>query len=283
LPLAFFALTYAVSWTLFGLAAVLARRAVATPEAAVAPAIVLLLLGTIAPSLVGVLMTATTEGRAGLARLWARLVDTHVPARWFVFAVGYMAAIKLGAAVLHRMFFGAWPAFGTESWFVIAVAIVTATPIQAGEEVGWRGYALPQLVSRLGLPGAALTVGVFWAVWHLPLFFVPGIPNYGQSFLMFAIGSIGLSIALTWLYANTKGSLLLAMLMHSAVNQTIGIVPTRVAVPGSPWALDTSPITIFAGVLLLGSAIYFLVRLHRLDAMRAGTADSLRGTRRAWG
>jgi hypothetical protein len=53
-----------------------------------------------------------------------------------------MAAVKLMFAVVHRLLIGSWPPFRDEPWFGIAVALVLSTPLQAGEEVGWRGHAL---------------------------------------------------------------------------------------------------------------------------------------------
>ncbi len=94
---------------------------------------------------------------------------------------------------------------------------------------------------------------------------LPGIGNYGQSFPVFAAGGIALSVAMTWLYVNTRGSLLLAMLMHSAVNQTMGIVPTRLAKPGSPLALDTSLVTWIFGAILWMTAAYFLARMRHVE------------------
>jgi membrane protease YdiL (CAAX protease family) len=264
--LKFFALTYAATWTCFGAVALVSRET----ESAVAGwtdfRMPLLLLGTIAPSLVAIALVARERGADGVQALLRRMLEWRVAAQWYVFAIGYMLALKLAAAVLHRAIAGDWPAFGTTPWLTIALAIVFVTPLQAGEEIGWRGYALPRLAAKLGLGRASVLLGLIVGAWHLPLFLTPGLGNYGQSFPLFVLGSTGLSVAIAWLYANTRGSLLLAMLMHSAVNQTIGVVPTRLAVPADNplTAIDTSLITLIFGALLIVSAIYFIVRMSRL-------------------
>ena len=103
---------------------------------------------------------------------------------------------------------------------------------------------------------------MLWGTWHLPLFFVPGHPNYGQSFWIFVLGSTGLSVAMAWLFMNTDGSIGFAMLMHSAVNQTIGIVPTRLPSPGNPLTIDTSLVALLFVAFLWSTAAYFLVRMR---------------------
>jgi len=257
----FFSLTYAVTWTCFFAAAALSGSSdslVPLPSNLQTP---LLVLGTFAPSLVAVGLLARERGIADVQSMLRRMFDGQVAARWYLFAVGYIAALKLTAAVAHRVIAGHWPPFGTTPWLAIAAVIVTSTPIQAGEEIGWRGYALPRLAARFGLARASVLLGVIWGCWHLPLFFVHGLGNYGQSFPMFVLGSTGLSVAMAWLYAHTNGSLLLAMLMHSAVNQTMGIVPTRVA-PGNPLTvIDTSLVTLLFGALFALTVAYFLVRM----------------------
>lgn len=251
----FFAITYAVSWTCF-------LAALALPGGFAVLRTPLLLLGTFAPSLVAIGLTALQRGRPGLEALLSRLFYTQVGARWYLFAVGYMLTIKLAVALLYRMIMGAWPRFGSEAWYIIAVAIVFSTPVQAGEEIGWRGYALPRLAARMGLGSASVVVGLIWAIWHLPLFYVRGVDNYGQSFPAFMIGVMALSVALAWLYAHTNGSLLLVMLMHSAVNQVIGIVPSAVPNASNPLALSPSLVAWLTDGLLWIAAGYFLFRMR---------------------
>jgi membrane protease YdiL (CAAX protease family) len=141
-----------------------------------------------------------------------------------------MLTIKLAAALLVRML-GSCPRFDTEALYALPVVVIISTPVQAGEEIGWRGCALPRLAARYGFARASPVVGLVWACWHLPIFFVHGHGNYGQSFPAFVVGGVALSVAMAWLYVHTHGSLLLVMLMHSAVNQALGVVPSTVSTP----------------------------------------------------
>ena len=255
----FFVLTYAVMWTFFITVAAAAIPARSPLGAA------LLLLGTFAPSLVALWLTARAEGSAGVRALLGRIFQWRVPARWYLFAVGYIPAIKLTAALIHRLATGEWPRFGSEPWYLIPLAIAISTPFQAGEEIGWRGYALPRLAARFGLARASILLGLLWAFWHLPQFFIREADTYGQSFIVFVLQVTALTVAMAWLYAHTNGSLLLVMLMHSAVNNAKDIVPS--AVPGGTdtFGLSSSLVAWLTVTLLWLCAAYFLARMPRWD------------------
>ena len=152
----------------------------------------------------------------------------------------------------------------------MAVAIAFSTPVQAGEEIGWRGYALPRLTNQLGLARGSIVLGVIWACWHLPFFFIPGSDNFGQSFPLYLAAVTAISVAMAWVYWRTKGSLLLTMLMHAAINNTAGIVTSASPVGATnPFYLNAPLVTwLVVGVLWIGAA-YFLVR------MRGASLDGL--------
>jgi membrane protease YdiL (CAAX protease family) len=114
-----------------------------------------------------------------------------------------MPAIKLTVALVHRAVIGAWPAFGGESWYLMAGAILVSTWVQAGEEIGWRGYALPRLSERVGLAPASVILGIIWASWHLPLFVMLDSDKLGQSFPIYLVQVTALSVAAAWLYWRT--------------------------------------------------------------------------------
>jgi membrane protease YdiL (CAAX protease family) len=186
-----------------------------------------------------------------------------------------MAAIKLAAALLFRITTGAWPAFGQEPVYIMAIAIVFSTPVQAGEEIGWRGYALPRLSARLGLSSASIALGVIWACWHLPFFFIAGTDKSGQSFPMYLLSVTGLSVAMAWLYWRTNGSLLLTMLMHAAVNSTKDIVPSAVSTATNALSFSSSLVAWLSVAILWMCASYFLIRMRgaKLQDRRQAATD----------
>lgn len=254
----FFLLTYAVMWTFYFTvvaASIPARSALGT---------LLILLGAYSPSMVALALTARAEGAAGVRALLGRVVQWQVPARWYVFAVGYVAAIKLAAALIHRLAVGAWPRFGAEPLYLIPLAIVFSTPFQAGEEIGWRGYALPRMAARIGFARASVLLGLIWAFWHLPQFFIRDGDSYGQSFVVFVLQVIALTVAMVWLYAHSAGSLLPVIVLHSAANNSAGIVPSGVAGGTSTFGLSASSTSLVGWLtvtLLWMCAVWFLARM----------------------
>ncbi|MDX6368236.1 MAG: protease family protein [Nocardioidaceae bacterium] len=264
--LAFVALTYAVTWVVFIGAGLL-------PAGWAGLRLPLLLVGSFAPSGVAVALTARARGRTGVRGLVGRLLHWRVQLRWYVFAVGFLAAVKLAVAVLYRVADGAWPHVGGEAWYAIVPAIVAAGILGGplGEELGWRGYALPRLAERFGPATGSLVLGPIWASWHLPLFFMSGLAGYGdqygQSFPTYLLQVTALSVALAWLVGNTAGSLLLAVLMHSAINQTKDIVSSRVPGASDMWGLSTSTTAWLTVALLWACAAYFLTHMPTTAAM----------------
>jgi uncharacterized protein len=261
----FFLVTFLVSWTLW----LAAARLSATLNNVYA---LLFLPGTLAPAVVALWFNARAAKPEPLAD---RLMRWNVGARWYAFAFGYILAAKLTAAGLHRLLTGQWPTFGTVSLFVLLLATLASTPVQAGEEIGWRGYALPRLAASIGLAQASLLLGLLWALWHLPLFLIPGTDLDGQPLLHFVLAVTAVSVAMTWLHHRTGGSLLLVMVMHAAVNNTTGIVPSARIQQASPFESSAPLMAWLTVVVLWIAAGYLLVRLaaaERLQTTRDRTA-----------
>jgi len=261
--LAFFAITFAVAWAFWA-----ASRAMSAGDAAANPAIALagttvFLLGVFAPGFTALALTARYEGRSATNALLNRILKWNVGARWYVFAIGYMPAIKLTAALVVRVTTGQWPRFGHESIYVMVGAIMISTWVQAGEEIGWRGYALPRLSTRFGLAPASIILGIIWAAWHLPLFFFSGSDTFGQSFPLYVLQVTAVSVAMAWAYWRTGGSLLLVMLFHAAVNNLKDTVPSAVPDATNAFTLQASLVGWLTVTFLWIGAVYFLFQMRR--------------------
>jgi membrane protease YdiL (CAAX protease family) len=196
--------------------------------------------------------------------LLGRLFQWQAGLRWYLFAAGYVAAVKLIVAIVHRASTGEWPRFG-ENLLLMPFAVLFSAMLlgQSGEEVGWRGFALPRLAERFGLARSSLILGVIWAFWHLPLFFVADADTFNQSFARYTLQVTALSVAMTWLFAHTGGSLLLMMLMHAAINNTKDIVPSIGPAGTTPFGFNGTLVGTLTLVVLWIPAIYFLVRMPR--------------------
>jgi membrane protease YdiL (CAAX protease family) len=95
--------------------------------------------------------------------------------------------------------------------FVLVVLVV-------GEELGWRGYALPKLLDKRSPLVGSLILGMLWGLWHLPTFFIPGTPQFEQPIVAFVGMTTAYSLLLSWVFLHTRGSVLIATLFHGAIN-----------------------------------------------------------------
>ncbi len=190
------------------------------------------------------LITAGLGGREQLFDLWRRVATWRVPVFW------YLAALLLPLIVsgLRSCIEYVLGATGPVRLQPITALGLTVFVLVAGEEVGWRGFALPRLLSDLGPWTASAIVGVLWALWHLPLFFMPGMPQFGIPLLSYVPYLIALSIILTILHLSTEGSVVIATLFHGAVN-TFGIVNAGASPLQRGWG---NALAYGAAALLLG-------------------------------
>lgn len=260
--LAYFLLTFLVTWSVWFAAAALAAPGNTGFFGGRGP---MFLLGVVAPALVALALTAQAEGRTGVTRLLARIGHWQVGARWYAVAIGYFAIVKLAAAIVHRVVTDEWPPFGDTPVALMVLGIAVSTWGQAGEEVGWRGYALPRLAQYFGLGGASLVLGFAWAVWHIPLFVLPDSGSTGQSFPAYLLQVIAMSVVFAFLYWKTDGSLLLVMLMHASVNNTTGIVPAAIGGAITPIAFGGSLVAWATVALSWVVATPLLIRMRKAD------------------
>jgi len=165
------------------------------------------------------LLTALLEGKPGVRGLLKRYIQWRVSLKWYLL-------ILLGTPLLSTLSFSLFytPALQNIPIFLWSylVHLLIAFLIN-GEEGGWRGFALPRLQKQVGPLLGSILLGLLWGLWHLPLMLIPAQSPLGHPItlallLVFLLGITARSIWYTWLFNNTGGSLLLAMLLHGALN-----------------------------------------------------------------
>jgi membrane protease YdiL (CAAX protease family) len=246
---AFVLLTFALSWGAWGLAILTGSEAA-----------VLRIAGTFGPTLAALIL-AGAAGRAGLRHLLDGFTRLRAPVWVWAFALGATAAVGILALWVDAALDGTpdWP--GGRALVIAPVVFLWVLVFSvAGEETGWRGYLLPRLLERMGAVRASLALGLVWALWHLPLWAMPGNFHAEIPMPLFAIQILAVSILYTWLWLESGGSLVVAHIFHAASNTTLGLLPL---IPGQG-ADGTRPLWIAVALLVVLSA-----GVARLMARRA--------------
>jgi uncharacterized protein len=220
------------------------------------------------PTLAAFIMTATTEGRAGVRRLLGRLVLWRVGLRWYLFALLGVPLIMLIGTMVYSGDLPKLGALGGPSYLVSYLATFVLVTVLGGplfEEIGWRGFALPRMERLHGPLLASLILGVLWSLWHLPEFLVPSwaASSGGGGVLgitLFTITAITFTIVITWVFNNTRASLLLAILVHASIDTFTyplgAIFPAKALASAFPLMIGFGVVAVLLIVLTRGRLDY---------------------------
>ena len=208
-------------------------------------------LGGLGPAIAAFAIAAAGDGREGIRALARGMLHWRL-GRWYLLL---LAPLPVGAAaVLIAAVTG--PAeldmAGLAEWYLLPVLFVGGVILGGFEEVGWRGYLLPRLQERWSALTASVAVGLVWSVWHTPLFLMQGTTQASVSIVWFTVQAVALSIVLTWAYNSTRGSVLLAVLAHGALNAWYTAAVQWLA----PDTLET--FTAYAALILVAGAAVLL-------------------------
>ena len=259
--LLFFLLTFLWTWLCYGAIIVFKLDPYA------GRGMLCLILGGCSPTFVGLILAMTTYPRQQKIAYLKRIYQLRR-----IRLLGW-AAIVLLVPVVYALAVGGDLLLGGTLPQMTNLRAVFANPIAFlpllglsflsgpfSEELGWRGFVLEPLLKKFGFAGAMVVLGVIWAVWHLPLYFVPQM-WYGQmgfqfaGFPSFVLMSIGLSGIMAAVYLHSRSSILCAMLMHLSSNFT-----SQLLAQVSPRVESFRSIIVFA--VGVGIALYFALK-HR--------------------
>ena len=242
----------AISW-LCWLPLVAASHQVGHVPPSAAP--LLIMLGTFGPFLAAVVIVSRTSGFRGLGEFLAQAFRWRVGIQWYAAALVAPAVIRIAVLYVHVWKGGTFPDLAdTSRWLAIPSTFLFVLLIggPTGEEFGWRGFLLQRVQPVIGMLRAAIVIGVITALWHLPLFWIPGTAQSHLPFALFAVRTVALSMISTWLYNSTRRSLLFVLLFHASLNtwpNTLYILETEGTL--SPYISTT--------IIYSGSAILLLI------------------------
>ena len=244
----FFVFAYALAWIIES-PLVFLRDTVTDTQG-----LVLVILASNVPSVMAIVLTAMVFGRGALRKLLARLLIWRVNPLWYLVVFLGPVALVGGVVGLNTLMGGpalslGMPLLGAAVF--LAFSIVPGSAL--GEEIGWRGYALPRLQARMSALSTSLIIGPIWALWHLPLWLTGAPGRTPTLYAAFFASVIALSVILTWVYNSTGGSLLMVVLLHATFN-----LPVTLAIDDLG-NRATVPVLLYFGLTVVAAIVVVVV------------------------
>jgi membrane protease YdiL (CAAX protease family) len=214
-------------------------------------------LNAFSPTLSALILSWIIGGGAAVKRLLSGFTRWKVGVGWY-FAAAFLVLGPLAFALVYRALGN--PASGPQpGWTLPLILGQLVFQLFSGplaEEAGWRGFALPRLQEKYNALVSSLILGVIWCCWHIPLFFLPGASQQSIPFPIYLMLVVTLGVYFTWLYNNTRGSLIITVLAHFCFNLSggfiagiMGLLPPMILnmAAGSMLVLTTVCIVIYFG------------------------------------
>lgn len=220
----FFLFTFATSWSIFGIGKLLDTE-------------LIMIVGIWAPTIISLVLTGVFFGKKGLIKFLSRFRRINIKWYWWL-------ALLLLPATVHFIGRSAWqlyydgeitPTIMPLNWWLRSI-IPSFLIAGFGEELGWRGFALPRLQKIYSPTKATLILAFFHVIWHAPTYWLgQGIHNVPAWYMI--LFGIGWTFVFVWLYNKSGGSLIFAVGFHAISNASLSIVqfmPNESEVPISP-------------------------------------------------
>jgi uncharacterized protein len=168
------------------------------------------------PALAALTTAALSNGITGVKEVLGRYLLWKFHIKWYLLAFLLLPVIFLATGVIsfRNNLQSLWTG---SSWYFLTASFAFLMIINSGEEIGWRGFALPRLQSVIKNPlVASIVLGVLWGLWHLPLYLDPKQSSF--PLILFLLFIMGISIIYSVLFNNTRGSLLMAVVLHASTD-----------------------------------------------------------------
>ena len=250
----FFTLTFLLSWLIW-IPLTLSHFGIGGFHISEELSSIVRLLGVLMPAVSALFLTANLGGKKAIQALLGRLLIWRVGWIWWIVAVLVQPALLVFIGMIFNWTGGIppidfVPLTSTASLIINIIFLALAT---LGEEIGWRGMALPALQSNHSATKASLILGILWAVWHFPFWLLlDTFDQFGWTYLIlnFLFVLVG-TFYITWFFNHSRSSLLLPVAFHLSFN----ILNTAI------FPVTTNPVafTLYIGI---GCVITLLIIRH---------------------
>lgn len=212
---AYFLLAYGISWVI-GIPLALAKQGLIQP---IFPEWFHYFVAY-GPMLSALCLTWAAQGQQGIKELWRRIAKYQVGGIWWLVSlspliIGLALALGMNLLTNNKVTLSQLGEIRFLPSLGIGALFLWILTFGIGEEIGWRGYALPRLQKDYNALHATIILAIFWALWHLPQFFYLFNPSIAVGW---GIGLFAGAIVFTWLLNSTEGSILLVAIWHGCIN-----------------------------------------------------------------
>jgi membrane protease YdiL (CAAX protease family) len=192
-------------------------------------------IGAYGPSITAIIISKICKGPGSIKKLLKKTLLWKVQIKWYFFILIAPVVILTISVIGGSILLGFSPGgidvlAGLKVFFPYILVALPFGPM--GEELGWRGYLLPELLKKHTPIVSSLILGVIWTFWHIASFGYPGaaIPSVFEvnawTIFLYLGNIVGATFLFTFIYLKTKGSVLVAILFHAAFNASSTIVYT---------------------------------------------------------
>jgi membrane protease YdiL (CAAX protease family) len=190
-----------------------------------------ILFTLLGPALAAISTASLFDGSKGVQRLLARLRLVRIDPGWYVFIFAYPIGLHISVAgidyyirdVSPRFFTSSSASIPTGNVLILTLGLIIINLIRGfGEELGWRGYALPRLQSRWNAVQSSLILGLVWSLWHYHPSNFAGLIQFSIWYPLLVLPT---SIIFTCVMNCTQGSLWSVILLHTMLDLAEWVVP----------------------------------------------------------
>ncbi len=189
------------------------------------PLFILYILGGFGPTISAFLIKRFYADRMEFKCFLKQIIHVKVNVGWYIFILAVPLAQTFLPYFINSIITGKQQLIVLQPVYML-FAMIPVMIIGGGlEELGWRGVFLPELLKKQSVLVSTIIVSIIWSVWHIPLWFIKGVSQYGSNFMEFAVAVVGLSLLLSIIYIKTE-SIFMCILFHSLVNSYHAIFST---------------------------------------------------------